>query len=400
MESINDIENELDLFKNDLFDGMEEDEYEDFNEYMMYAEEDDDELPFGAERNDNTDEENLDIIEQQKKRLAEKEKRNGITEEVIKGWSDILYPEKKTYRSVLLEYFPVELCIEIDRITRTYSVDNNTKQKKICELLDEYKVPYSHLGSGTNRYGIMIDEYCIKIAYDKDGKIDNKREFIYSLALQPYVVKTYEVSETGLFSVCEYVQSFELSDFTKTSNVKEMRRILKDIASQFMIGDVGLTTKNYANWGFRDNGEIVILDYAYIYSVSFKQFVCSCDNNSILYYDKDFVNLICPRCGKKYSFSQLRKKISRKDQDEEIGNVMEKGYVLHEPEEELPFNHKFVIDATDTIMKKILKEQKKEEKSLQRKKKEPQDWDSDDELKSFDEILGSINEKERIENNG
>ena len=167
-----------------------------------------------------------------------------------------------------------------------------------------------------------------------------------------------------------------------------------------MIGDVGLTTKNYANWGFRDNGEIVILDYAYIYSVSFKQFVCSCDNNSILYYDKDFVNLICPRCGKKYSFSQLRKKISRKDQDEEIGDVMEKGYVLHEPEEELPFNHKFVIDATDTIMKKILKEQKKEEKSLQRKKKEPQDWDSDEELKSFDEILGSINETERIENNG
>ena len=43
--------------------------------------------------------------------------------------------------------------------------------------------------------------------YDKDGKIDNKREFIYSLPLQPYVVKTYEVSESGLFSVCEYVQS-------------------------------------------------------------------------------------------------------------------------------------------------------------------------------------------------
>ena len=77
MESINDIENELDLFKNDLFDGMEEDEYEDFNEYMMYAEEDDEGLPFGAETNDIPDEENLDIIEQQKKRLAEKEKRNG-----------------------------------------------------------------------------------------------------------------------------------------------------------------------------------------------------------------------------------------------------------------------------------------------------------------------------------
>lgn len=395
MEQIEDIENELDLFKNEFDD----DTIEDYEEYMQYAEDDDDdEFPFQRQENDYSDEENKDIIEKQKKILSEKEKREGITEELVNEWSEILYPEKKTYRSVLLEYFPTELCIAIDKITRTYSVDNNTKQKKICELLDEYHVPYSHLGSGTNRYGIMVDEYCIKIAYDKDGKIDNKREFIYSLALQPYVVKTYEVSESGLFSVCEYVQSFELSDFTKSSNVREMRRILKDIASQFMIGDVGLTSKNYANWGFRDNGEIVILDYAYIYSVSFKQFVCSCDNNSILYYDRDFVNLICPRCGKKYSFSQLRKKISRKDQDEEIGDVMKKGYVLHNPEEELPFNHKFVIGATDTIMKKILKEQKKEEKSLQRKKKEPQNWDSDEELKTFDEILGSINELERNEN--
>ena len=75
------------------------------------------------------------------------------------------------------------LLIELEKISRSYFNDNNTKVLKIYELLDQYKVPYTKLGTGTNRLGIMVDSYAVKIAYDKDGKIDNKREFIYSLAL-------------------------------------------------------------------------------------------------------------------------------------------------------------------------------------------------------------------------
>lgn len=379
MEKINeDLEDYKDQF--DL-DGLEE--------YLLNNEPDDED-DYDDEPEEVTEVDNLDIIEAQKEMLAEKEKQEKITNDAIETWEAQLFPEKKSYRSLLLKYFPVELCIAIDKITRTYSVDNNTKQKKICELLDEYKVPYNHLGSGTNRYGIQVDGYCVKIAYDKDGKVDNKREFMYSLDLQPYVVKTYEVSETGLFSVCEYVSSFDLQDFSSYKNQKKMRSILKDIASKYMIGDVGITSKNYGNWGIRDDGSICILDYAYIYSVSFKQFVCSCDNSSILYYDNDFVNLICPKCGKKYSFSQLRKKISRSDQDKEIGNVLDRGYVLTEKEQEKKFNHKFVLFATDTIMKKILKEQKKEEKSLKTVKEETQDWDSEEDPMSVDDIISSI----------
>lgn len=378
-----DFAKELDSFKEDL--NLDEEDEFDYDDYLNnhYDDEDD-------EIEEEIDDENKDMIEAQKKALELKQKKDSVEDDEVKKWQAILYPEKKLYRSILLEYFPVELCIQIDKITRTFSVDNNRKQTMICDLLDEYKVPYTHLGSGTNRYGIMVDGYCVKIAYDKDGKIDNKREFIYSLPLQPYVVKTYEVSETGLFSVCEYVTSFERSDFLDTDNQKAMRVILKDISSQFLIGDVGVTSKNYANWGFRDDGSVVILDYAYIYSVSYRQFVCSCDGHSILYYDNDFIDMICPRCGKKFSFPQLRKKISRKDQDEEIGDITTRGYVLTEVEEEKEFNHKFVVDATDNIMKHVFKEEKKIERSSKKlNKKNEQDWDSD-EIKSFDEILDSI----------
>lgn len=375
------------------------DNYDGYDDYMDMI--DLSSTSFSSFEEDNDDEEdddfnasdNKDIIEMQRAALEEEERRKSTSGSLKKEWQEKLFPEKKTYRSVILEYFPVDLCIELEKISRSYYNDNNTKQKKICELLDKYKVPYSNLGSGTNRYGIMIDEYAVKIAYDKDGKIDNKREFIYSLALQPYVVKTYEVSETGLFSVCEYVQSFTESDFSKYSVQNQMRKILKDIASKFMVGDVGISSKNYANWGYRDDGSICILDYAYIYSVSYKQFTCSCDGTSILYYDNDFNNLICPTCGKKYPFSQLRRKISRKDQDEEIGDVTKRGYVIHKPEEVLEFNHEFVLGATDEIMKEILKAQKKEEKKSS-KEKEEQDWDFDEPIPSTDEIIQKISEGE------
>lgn len=383
------------------------DEFEEDDEYLSFLNNpsiSDSEYPFEDDEEEDIDMDNIDMIDKQIEVMKEQEKRDKVNKSDEDYWQAMLFPEKKTYRSIILEFFPTDLCIELEKISRSYFNDNNTKMLKIYELLDQYKVPYTKLGTGTNRLGIMVDSYAVKIAYDKDGKIDNKREFIYSLALQPYVVKTYEVSETGLFSVCEYVKTFEESDFSKYKNQNEMRKILKDIASKFLVGDVGLTVDNYANWGIRYDGSLCILDYAYIYSVSYKQFTCSCDGSSILYYDNDFINLICPRCGKKYPFPQLRKKISRKDQEDEIGDVTKKGYIIHKPEEELDFNHKFVLGATDKIMKKIIKAEKKAAKNVGRRKVPKQDWESDDKI-SMDEILSKIenggyeNEQEEKENN-
>lgn len=307
-----------------------------------------------------------------------------ITDEDVYKNASILYPEKKVYRSLLLETFTPDQCIILEKLARTFSITNNQKAKMIMEHLNEWGIEFNQLGGGTNRLGLMLDGYVVKIACDKDGKIDNKREFIYSLRLYPYVIKCYEVYADGLIAVFEYVEIFTIDDFYK--NQESMRKILSEIAKNFLIGDVGISSTNYVNWGFRGE-ECVILDYAYIYDVSFKTFRCPCSLDSTLYYDKDFNNLICPVCGKRYSFKEIRKKISRKDQDDEIGDLYQRGYVLDKEEDTLRFNPKFVYGAFDAIFEKLMKVKKKQNERNKRKKQKPS---YDGELLSMEQILENI----------
>ena len=72
-------------------------------------------------------------------------------------------------RSIIKKYFPMELLIELYRITRLADFSNNEKGLMIKELLDEWKLPWESLGPGTNRMGIQIDGYAVKIALDVDG---------------------------------------------------------------------------------------------------------------------------------------------------------------------------------------------------------------------------------------
>ena len=122
---------------------------------------------------------------------------------------------------------------------------------------------------------------------------------------------------------------------------------MSEISKVYLIGDVGVTTKNYINWGIRHGSsgdEICIMDFAYIYAVKYGIFKCSCDNETLLQYDKDYVNFICPRCGRKYSFGEIRRKVTRKAQKEEIGDISEIGYNIHAESEELPIDPRFTID--------------------------------------------------------
>ena len=280
-----------------------------------------------------------------------------------------------TLRSHIKQYFSVELLVELEKITYMNSVDNNSKVVFINQLLSQYNIPYSPLGPGTNRYTVMIEEYAVKIALDRDGKTDNKREFIYSKNLQPYVIKFYETTPNGLVGFCEYVQIFSLDDFY--DNQDKMRKILEEISSEYLIGDIGISTKNYLNWGFRFDGSICILDFAYIYSLSFKTFVCTCPSAGILTYDHDYNLLKCSLCGKKHSFKDVRRRISRKQEEDEIGDIKEKGYVLHSVTEEVPLNPKFTDVPKESV--ETDKQRKKRELDEQIKEfKKKQDFDFDE----------------------
>lgn len=283
-------------------------------------------------------------------------------------------------RSLIMQYFTKDVYLELMKITMMSDIDNNEKNAYIKNLLKSNNIPFNGLGSGTNRMAVQIDGYAVKIALDKDGMIDNRREMLYTRQLQPYVVKVYECVPNGLIAVTEYVEIFTLNEFHIHQD--EMRDILSVIAEQFLIGDVGITGKNYVNWGTRNDGTICILDFAYIYSVRYNVFNCSCDDDALLKYDKNFVNLICPLCGKKYTFGEIRRKITRAQQENEIGDIRRLSYNIKAAEETVPLNPKF--EPKDNS-KKEKKEKSELDRliSLHRKGKQDeiskQDWDNPDE---------------------
>ena len=232
-----------------------------------------------------------------------------------------LVKKVRNFRSRILQYFPSELLVQLYLITTAHNVNNNDKTPKIVELLKEFNVPFTPLGNGTNRYGILVDGYAIKIALDGAGRMDNRREFRYAKKLYPYVVKVYECLENGLLAVFEYVTIFSYDEYL--ANQEDMRDILSEISHQYLIGDIGVSTANYVNWGTRQTGQICIMDFAYIYSLSYRGFQCTCEDHGILEFDQDYNILICPFCKKKWEFSDIRRRISKEDEEKEIGNIME-----------------------------------------------------------------------------
>ena len=261
--------------------------------------------------------------------------------------------------SLIKDMFSIDVMIELTKIT-LMTCDNNTKCVYIRELLQQHNIEFDGLGPGTNRYGInmqsTIGMVAVKIALDSDGMIDNRREFLYGKELYPYVCKVYECVPNGLIAVFEYVCPFSLTDLERFED--EMREILEDISSVYMIGDVGIDSKNYKNWGIRivdGNEEVCMLDFAYIYKISYKLFTCNCDHTTIVQYDKDFVGLVCPRCHKKYTFAHIRRKVTKASQEEEIGDIRRLGYVLHAKEEML-------VDVEEFLPKSAKKKAEKAKK--------------------------------------
>lgn len=265
--------------------------------------------------------------------------------------------------SVIRRRLSPELLVKIERTTRRYDLNNNKKGKIILRLLKDNGVEFRFLGQGTNRMGVQIDDFVFKIALDDDGHIDNKREFKYTKDLQPYVIKVYECTEDGLIAVTEMVTCFDDYDYMLQKQ-DEIRKILREVGNEYFIGDVGITEKNAANWGTRSNGELVMLDFAYIYSVSYRLFTCTCKDQEILQYDKDYNKLECPACHRIIDFAQIRRRISKADQANEIGDLTKQAYVLHKDVEFQEVNPEF-----SDVEEPEEKHKKEEDKKMSKKNK-------------------------------
>ena len=189
------------------------------------------------------------------------------------------------------------------------------------------------IGTGTNRFIIKYDGYALKIALDREGVADNVQEFSICESLMPNVAYAYEISSGGHLLVAAYCPAFTSFHEMWTHNSK-IHEILGDWSKRYLLGDVGLTERTFANWGIAPGGRPVCIDYAYIFPSTLDQFECICGNTEMTFADSNFSKYKCTKCNKVYEDRELRARVSSEKRiklfDNTKGVKMHDEYEMHE----------------------------------------------------------------------
>lgn len=230
-----------------------------------------------------------------------------------------------------LQTLPIDLKIALGEISLQRGMVPLSRKKRILELFKDFGVDVTEVGTGTNRTIVKYDGYALKIALDQEGVADNKQEWVMSESLSPYVAQTHEISKGGHLLVASYCPAF--TSYAEMWSHNESIKSILTLWNQrgFLLGDVGMTSVNYANWGLTSDGKPVCIDYAYIFPVGMDLFKCICGNNTMTFDGNTFTAYKCTKCNKKYSDRELRSKISPKERLALFERV--NGIEMHLPEE-------------------------------------------------------------------
>lgn len=176
---------------------------------------------------------------------------------------------------------------------------------------------YRRIGEGTNRFVCLLDNHIIKVAYNYLAYIDNMNELAQAKYKSNYLAQAYETN--GIILVSEYVTVMDKDEFLESQY--QIQRILDILAQDkaltadkqmfYILGDMGMSNKNYGNWGKRMNGDIVVLDYGYLYQLTKEEWkeVARCPIcGSSLEYTTDYSELKCTKseCGAEVKYTTLR----------------------------------------------------------------------------------------------
>jgi hypothetical protein len=184
-----------------------------------------------------------------------------------------------------------------------------------------HRKDYRRIGEGTNRFVCLLDNHIIKVAYNYLAYIDNMNEVAQSKYKSMYLAQAYETN--GIILVSEYVTVMDKMEFLECqTQIKDILRTLeKDFLGInhkdnkcFILGDMGMSEKNYGNWGKRMNGDIVVLDYGYLYEMSEREWkrVAKCPKcGSSLEYTSDYSELHCTahdsnKCDERVNYTSIR----------------------------------------------------------------------------------------------
>jgi hypothetical protein len=211
-------------------------------------------------------------------------------------------------RHRIQEVFSEEMIDKIREICNDpENTDNDMKGDKILFYLKDKG--FVEIGSGTNRIAVRHMDYIYKIALDSYGFRDNWNEFKMSKELQPYVTKTYECN--GYIAVAEYVNLITKQEFIDSR--EQIKAILEILADDYLFCDMSLDTKNAMNFGYVNDGSLVILDYGYIYPIDRKIMYCKICGGK-LKWNSNFSMLRCPNCGREHDPIEIRDRMWKKEE--------------------------------------------------------------------------------------
>jgi hypothetical protein len=223
---------------------------------------------------------------------------------------------------------------------------------------------YRRIGEGTNRFVCLLDNHIIKVAYNYLAYIDNMNELAQSKYKNKYLAQAFETN--GIILVSEYVTVMDKMEFLESQY--HIKKILDTLSIEFseidekkkfyILGDMGMSHKNYGNWGRRMNGEIVVLDYGYLYELSNAEWkeVAKCPVcGSSLEYTPDYSELVCTRedCKSKVKYTTLRNTFGYANIiDNIVDNLNDDRYIKFDK------NGEVMVDVLERIE---IEEEKKEE---------------------------------------
>lgn len=211
---------------------------------------------------------------------------------------------------------PDEVKIALYNITSDYTIsDCNEKADMISDIMTP--LGFVEIGCGTNRIAFRKHNYVFKVALDERGFIDNISEYKRSIEFPQYFMKVYETNREIL--VCEYCELVSEDYFI--AHKDHVKQILEILSNYYIMEDVGLTTKNFCNWGIRTNTNgdevMVLIDNAYFYPIRNKEMItCSCGGRIVPGDDYTYYKCSNSACGSRYNSSEILN-MSRFDYDGE-----------------------------------------------------------------------------------
>lgn len=224
--------------------------------------------------------------------------------------NNISKPKSQKIRSKLNRFIPDDVKDQLYLIASDVTIpDDNEKADMISRIMEN--IGFQEIGTGTNRIAFMKDGYVYKVALDERGFIDNVSEYKRAIEFPKYFAKVYETNRTIL--ICEYCELISEDEFSERKG--EIKQILEYLSRFYVMDDIGLTTKNYCNWGLRtnlnsDKQDLVIIDNAYFYPIRNNTQMLTCFCGHPIAPNSLFTGYQCTNsaCACRYSVEEILNK--------------------------------------------------------------------------------------------